>query len=102
MAPSNPLIISSSTIYLLPGSYHFQTIFGVDRYIFIVLGQSNFFLLHNIYFHFNFHEVESSIQRWFPINSDTLYKMKWVVIPLYCIFIPPWPIIKSNNFGCFC
>ena len=43
MAPSNPLIISSSMICLLPGLYHFQTLFGVDKYIFIVVGQSKCF-----------------------------------------------------------
>ena len=59
MAPSNPLIISSSMICLLPGLYHFQTLFGVDKYIFIVVGQSKCFpvpcgILHSMVISYQF------------------------------------------------
>ena len=41
-------------------------------YIFIVVGQSNFFLLRNIYF-LTFQLMDSTIERWFPIDLDTLF-----------------------------
>jgi hypothetical protein len=48
---------------------------------------------------FPFQLMDSAIRRWFPIYLGTLYKMKPVVVPLLCFFIPPGSIIKSNNIG---
>ena len=33
--------------------------------------------------------MDSTIERWFLINSDTLYKMKWVVIPPIVLYFHP-------------
>ena len=101
MAPSLPLMISIKLVYSYCSLYHCQTIFGVDTYIYIVV--DIFFRSRLLFFNlFPFSLTNQTIGRWFPIDSGKMYTtMKPVIVPLYCIFILSWSIIKSNNFGCF-
>ena len=75
MTPSYPLMMPSNMIYSYCQLHPFKTLFGVDTYIFIVVV---FFFrgrrLFLIYFLSNL--TKSSIQRWFPINLNTMVNNK--------------------------
>ena len=61
--------------------YHLLTLFDNDKFIFIVV---DYFLPRMTFImeFFPFQLMDSAIERWFPINLDTLYTIKWVVIPI--------------------
>jgi len=71
-------------------------------FMFIVLdhsvSQSFLFLLF-----FTFQQVKLNIERWFPINSDKLYKIEedGDTIVFYFHTIPPRSILKNNFFVIF-
>ena len=82
--PLTVLIKLSQSAYCRP--YHLLTLSNNDTSIFIVVGQSPIFMLHNIYFLILFQTIQLYIERSVLVKYNTLTTTMSLGMP-FCIII---------------